>query len=323
MMTDFLLLEEICELNSKAARPALLHQKGVAAKGRFCPYMSLADHTSASFLADPELETPVTVRFSKTMGELGSGDSERDTRGFSVRFHTKQGAYDLICHNFPVYYIKDPAKFPEMVRSLSFSQQEYGRKPNFWKFLSQNPEAMNLAIRLYSDQGTIKSYRCMEGYSVNTYGWVNEQGKEVYVRYRWNPCCEGEENDEKGKGISYQEAEFLAGFSPDCCVSDLVFALEEGSFPAYELEIQMMEQGQAERCGFDAFSVTSLWPEQQFPYMKIGKMSLERILPKEQAERLCFVPSNLIQGVQFANEEFLRIMDYAHKDGGRQRGVRK
>ncbi len=322
-MTDFLLLEEICELNGANARPPLLHQKGIASKGHFCPYMSLADHTSAWFLRDPEVETPVTVRFSKAMGELGSSDSDRDTRGFSVRFHTKQGHYDLICHNFPVYYINDPAKFPQMARTLSFSHQEYGSKPDFWSFLAQNPEAMNLAIRLYSNQGTIKSYRYMEGYSVNTYGWINEQGKEVYVRYRWNPCCEGEEDNEKRKGISYQEAEFLAGFSPDCCVSDLVFALEERGLPAYELEVQMMEPDQVERCGFDAFSVTQLWPEEQFPYMKIGKMTLEQILSKEQANQLCFVPSNLVPGIKFANEAFLRIMDYAHKDGGRQRGARK
>ncbi len=323
MMTDFLLLEEISELNGKVSRPPLLHQKGVAVKGSFWLYMCLSDYTSACFLGKPEQETPVTVRFSRTMGQLGSGDSYRDTRGFSVRFHTEQGDYDLICHNFPVYYINDPAKFPQMVKALSFSRQEYGEEPNFWKFLGDNPEAMNLAVRLYSNQGTMKSYRHMEGYSVNTYRWVNEQGKEVYVRYRWNPCYEGEENGGKRKGISYQEAEFLAGFSPDCCISDLVLALEEGSFPMYELEIQMMEQQQMEVCGFDAFSVTQLWPEAQFPYMKIGKMILEQVLPKEEGEQLSFVPSNLVEGIQLTNEEFLRIMDYAHKDGGRQRGVRK
>lgn len=321
MMTDFLLLEEISELSGQTSKPALLHKKGIAVKGSFCPYMCLADYTSAGFLADPELETPVTVRFSNTMGERGSGDSYRDARGFSVRFHTIQGDYDLICHNFPVYYINDPAKFPEMVKALSFSQQEYGSGPDFWKFLSQNPEAMNLAIRLYSNQGTIKSYRYMKGYSVNTYRWINDQEKAIYVRYRWNPCCEGEEDNEKG--ISYQEAEFLAGFSPDCCVSDLAVALEEGSFPVYELEIQMMQEQQAETCGFDAFSVTQLWPEEQFPYMKIGKMTLEQTLTKNQEAQLCFFPSNLVPGIRFANEHFLQIMDYAHKVGSRQRGARK
>lgn len=322
-MTDFLLLEKIGELNGQAARPPLLHRKGVAAKGSFSPYMCLADYTSACFLQDPGQETPVTVRFSRCMGELGSGDSHRDTRGFSVRFHTEQGDCDLICNNFPVYYINDPAKFPQMVRSLGFPQQAYGGEPNFWRFLAENPEAMNLAIRLYSNQGTIKSYRHMEGYSVNAYRWINEREKEAYVRYRWNPCCEGEEENGKRKGISYQEAEFLAGFSPDCCISDLVLALEEGSFPMYELEIQMMEQGQRENCGFDPFSATCLWPEEQYPYVKIGKMTLREILSKEQGERLCFFPSNLVDGMRLTHEEFLQVMDYAHKDGGRQRGAQK
>ena len=126
MKTDFLLLEKISALNEKVPRPRLLHQKGVAALGSFLPYMPLSDYTQAGFLQDTEKETPVTVRFSRTMGELGSGDSQRDTRGFAVRFMTVQGKYDLICHNMPVYYISDPAKFPEMVKTLADSQREKG-----------------------------------------------------------------------------------------------------------------------------------------------------------------------------------------------------
>lgn len=323
MMTDFLLLEKINRLNSANARPRLLHRKGVAVSGTFHPYLSLADYTCAEFLKDPEQETPVTVRFSKTMGESGCGDSLRDTHGFAVKFHTEQGTYDLLCCNMPVYYINNPSKFPEMVRQLSDAQKEYGREPDFWKFLAENPEAINLALRLYSNQGTIKSYRFMEGYSIMTFKWKNEKQEELYVRYRWNPLCEGDEKDERRKGVSYQEAEFLAGFSPDCCISDLALALEEGNLPAYELEVQIMEKHQAKGCGFDFLSATLLWPEEKYPYRKIGKMILEKICPKETGEALCFVPSNLVEGIHFASQDFLEIMDYALKDGGRQRGVWK
>lgn len=322
-MTDFLLLERISRLNSQIPRPRLLHRKGVAAQGVFHPYMSLADYTCAEFLKHPEKEIPVTVRFSKTMGEAGCGDSLRDTHGFAVKFHTEQGDWDLLCHNMPVYYIDDPSKFPQMVRQLSPAQREYGREPGFWEFLSENPAAVNLALRLYSDKGTIKSYRFMEGYSVMTFKWINERQEELYVRYRWNPLCEGDEGDERRTGVSYQEAEFLAGFSPDCCISDLTLALEEGNLPIYELEVQIMDEQQAKSCGFDFLSATLLWPEDQFPYTKIGKMTLEKVCSREMGENLCFVPSNLTEGMEFANREFLEIMDYAQKDGGRQRGAWK
>lgn len=320
-MTDFLLLEKISELNSNVETPRLLHQKGVTACGKFCPYMSLSDYTQAEFLRDPDKDTPVTVRFSRAMGEAGCGDSLRDTRGFATRFATDQGNYDLICHNAPIYYIKEPDKFPNMVKSLAYCQRASGEEPNFWKFMAENPEAVNLAMWLYSNKGTLKSYRFMEGYSVNTYEWINEKDQRLYVRYHWNPVCERDETDERREGISYQEAEFLAGFSPDSCIRDLSLAMEEGNLPVYELEIQIMEEQKAENCGFDFLAPTLFWPEENFPYMKIGKMTLEHILRKEEGEKLCYTPSNLVPGIDFGNKRFLEIMAYAHNDGGRKRGV--
>lgn len=322
-MTDFLLLEKISQLNSKNPKPRLLHQKGVAAGGVFSPYMPLSDYTSADFLQDPQREVPVIARFSRLMGEKGSGDSLRDTRGFAVRFQTGQGSYDLLCHNLPCYYIRSPAQFPDMVQSLTGINRTPGEDSGFWKFLSQNPEAVNLAMWLFSDKGTLKSYRFMEGYSVNTYQWINSRGETLYVRYKWSPLSESGNGDEKRKGISYQEAEFLAGFSPDCCISDLALAVEEKRFPAYELEVQMMDRQQAENCGFDFLSVTLYWPEEICPSKKIGKMVLNSILSAEECEKLCFAPGNLVPGIEFGNREFLEIMDFAHRDGGRQRGASK
>lgn len=321
-MTDFLLLEKISRLTSRNPRPRLLHQKGIAARGCFVPYMSLADYTRAEFLQDPQIQTKVTARFSKTTGERGSSDSLRDTRGFAVRFETEQGNYDLLCHNMPVYYISRPAQFPAMVETLLPEDRSLS-EGGFWKFLSENPQAVNLAMGLYSDRGTLKSYRFMEGYSVNTYKWISSRNQELYVRYRWNPYCKGDEDYAGRKGVSYQEAEFLAGFSPDCCISDFALAVEEGNFPVYELEVQMMEPERAKQCGFDFLSASLYWPEENFPYIKIGKMVLNEILKKEQEEKLCFRPGNLVDGIEPGNREFFEIMDYAHRDGGRQRGAEK
>lgn len=322
-MTDFLLLEKISELNSKSTRPRLMHQKGIAAGGHFIPYMSLADYTRAAFLQDTQKETPVTVRFSRMTGQAGSSDSFRDSRGFAVRFHTKQGHYDLLCHNMPVYYIDRPDQFVNLAELMLPEGNDGRTEQSFWKFLSENPQAANLAMILYSDEGTLTSYRFMQGYSVNTYKWINHEGKQLYIRYKWDPLCESEEANERRKGVSYQEAEFLAGFSPDCCISDFVNAVEEKTFPVYELSVQIMEPEQAQQCGFDFLSVTLSWPEKQFPYLKIGKMVLDHILEKEKEDQLCFRPGNLIDGIEMGNKEFLEIMDYAHRDGGRQRGAGK
>lgn len=322
-MTDFLLLEKISQLNCRNPRPKLIHQKGLAASGIFLPYMSLADYTSAVFLKDPAVKTPVTARFSRTMGEQGSSDTFRDTRGFAVRFETEQGNYDLICHNMPVYYISDPADFPSMIETLLPEDKNVSGGQGFWSFLSDHPEAVNLAMQLYSDRGTLKSYRFMEGYSVNTYCWVNDEGEKRYVRYRWNPLCEGEEAYVQRKGVSYQEAEFLAGFSPDCCISDFAVAVEEGNFPSYELEVQMIKMEESLRCGFDILSTALYWPESQFPYMKIGRMVLNKLMCCSDAHEICFRPGNLVDGIEFGNTEFLEIMDYAHRDGGMWRGAEK
>lgn len=318
MMTDFLLLEKINELNSSTVKPRILYEKGTVTTGSFRPYMSLSDYTAASFLQNPEIETPVVIRFSKA---TGYSDSLRDIRGFSTRFMTEEGNYDLICHNMPVYYIKDPEKIPALIRTLRPTEEGLSEPKKFWHFLAENPETINLVMYLYSNLGTIKSYRYMEGYSINTFKWVNCEGDVLYVRYRWNPVCEGEENNERRKGISHQEAEFLAGFEADCCTRDLYEAIEERRFPFYELEIQMMDEGQFARCSFDPLSTTILWPEDDYPYLKIGRLAVMQKGNAEDNNNISFVPSNLVPGIEFTESEILKMMDYAYKDSGRQRGV--
>lgn len=323
-MTDFfLLLDKIEKLNHSLLRPRLICQKGVALSGSFYCYISLGDYTAAPFFQDPNQEVSVTARFSNIMGGIGGGDSHRDTRGFAVRFLTDTESCDLLCHNMPVYAIRDPLKFPELIESLAASQKTPGEPPGFWRFLSENPEAITLALYLYTNKGTVKSYRFMEGYSVNTYKWINKQKEELYVRYRWIPLCKGDEQHEGRKGISYQEAEFLAGFSPDCCAADLGIALEEGNFPVFELEVQIMDKKQAAEWGDEFLSTTLMWPEEHFPYFKIGKMILKERLPKEQEEKLYFAPSNLTEGIALANEPFVSVLDFILKADARQRGVLK
>lgn len=322
-MTDFLLLEKISELNNSLKKPRLLHRKGVTVRGVFRPYMSMEDFTKAEFLQDPDEVTPVIVRFSKMAGEAGSADSLRDIRGFACRFITDIGNYDLLCYNMPLYYINDPVKLPQLLEHILPDENGLSDSKKFWHFLGQNPEAINLAMWLYSNRGTIKTYRNIEGYSIMTYQWKNAEGMIFYVRYRWKPMEEGVLNNDNSRGISYQEAEFLAGFAPDCCTRDLHQAIEEKCFPAYELQVQIIEKEKIEDFGFDLLSPTLLWPEEKIPYMKVGRLEINEKYDPHQKYDDCFTPSNLVEGIGFTDSNFLRIMDFAHKDSGRQRGADK
>lgn len=319
-MTDFLLLEQINQLIHSTEKPRLLYKKGIMASGSFRPYMSLADYTQAEFLSSPDCETRAAVRFSKASGHSAGADSLRDTRGFAVRFFTEEGDYDLIGHNFPVFYIKKAEDFPEWIQSMLPGKDGFAEQSAYWSFFSRHPEAAGVTLRLFSDLGTLKSYRSMRGYSIGTYKWVNAQKHIFYVRYRWVPLRNGEEYHVDSTGISDQEAEFLAGFEPDYAGRDLYQALEEKLFPIYELQVQIIPEEDAAKWGNTLLDATVFWPEERVPYLRIGKLELTEKLIEENDDIFCFAPSNLVEGIQMGSEEFLQVMDYILKADGRRRG---
>lgn len=314
-MSDLRLFEELADLNREEIPERVWFAKGAGAAGQFRPYMNMQDYTIADFLSDPEKETPVFVRFSMAAGRKGSADTQRDNRGFSVRFYTEEGNYDLMGTSLPVFYIENPKEMPALLASLKPSPKTNIREPErFWRFYGEHPEAIHLLTWLYSDLGTMKSYRTMAGHSVLPCLWTGRTGIQYLVRYHWRPLA-GE------KTITANEAEFLAGFDPDVAARDLYHTLEEGIPAEYELEIQIASRELALQPGIDLMNPTLIWEEERFPLTKVGKMTLDRV-PEDYAEEvegIAFSPGNTVRGIEITDHELCKAVVFAAEDAHRYR----
>lgn len=309
------LIENLARLNRTKIPEQTIHAKGAGAHGIFIPYMSMRDFTKAGFLQDPNIETPVFVRFSRMMGRAGSADTVRDVRGFSVKFHTGNGVYDLYGIHFPVFFIRDPNKYPALLEALSPCPKTNIRNPELlWRFAAENRETMHMLTWLYSDRGTLKSYRHMEGHSVHTYVWENDKGEHFWVRYHWKPLL-------GVKDINRQEAEFLAGYDPDAAARDLAGTLDEGGKISYELCVQIIPTKQKTENETHLLDPVCIWPESLVPIVRAGKMILLRGVENyhEEVEKACFCPGNLVPGIKLSHEPLLLAMTFACRDEHRYR----
>ncbi len=313
-MTDFLLFNKLAEMNREMTPERLFHEKGVGAYGEFNLYMPFSDYTKADFLNKMEGSTEVFVRFSRALGRRGSAETARDIRGMSVKFFTEGGDYDLLCQNMPIFFINEAGKFSDLYHALRPENGLSHDRQRFWEFMANNPESFHLIMWLFTNKGTIKSYRYMESYSVNTYVWRNQEDKTFYVRYQWLPLM-------GNKNISAQEAEFLAGYDPDALTNDLYNAIEGEIYPEYELSVQLIPENAAKEFHFDILNKTIIWPERACPHIKVGKLTLNR-LPSDfhdEVEMCYFSPSNIVPGIEIPNDELLALMCFAHDDGWRNR----
>lgn len=315
LLQDVQLIEKLAQFNREKIPERAIHAKGAGAYGYFRVYMPMSDYTSAAFLQNPEVKTPVFVRFSTAIGSKGSADTARDIRGFAVKFYTSEGNYDLIGNHLPVFFIRDAIKFPELIDSLKPSRDtnltDSGR---FWDFISKTPEATHMITWLFSDRGTIKSYRHMEGYGVNTFIWVCPKGRKHFVKYHWRPLS-------GIKDITRQEAEFLAGFDPDAASRDLSDSLERGEATEYELYVQLIPFEDQYKFNFDLLDATKIWPEYKVPLILVGKMTLNRAPENyfEEVEQSAFSPANLVPGIEFSNDKLLQGRIFAYSDAQRYR----
>ncbi len=314
-MLSLELIEDLASLNRTHIPEPVLHAKGAGAYGVFYPYMSMKDYTKANFLQNTSIETPVFVRFSKMMGRPGSADTERGVRGFSVRFMTKEGRYDLSATHIPVSFIRDPNKYPSLILALSPCARTNMKSPEkLWSFVAENPETMHMITWLYSDRGTLKSYRTMEGYSVHVYVWQNSREEQFWVRYHWKPLLGTAD-------ISRQEAEFLAGFDPDAASRDLYDALDRGEQVSFELCVQLISISQNADNESSLLDPVCVWPESLVPSLKIGKMILRKAVENhvEEVESVTFSPANLVSGIALSSEPLLSALVFASCDEERYR----
>ena len=319
LLQDIPLIEKLAHFDRERIPERVVHAKGAGAHGYFRVYKNMALYTKAKFLQDPEKKTLVLVRFSTVVGARGSADSVRDPRGFAVKFYTEDGNYDLVGNNLPVFFIRDAIKFPDMVHSFKPAPDtnipvSSSANNRLWDFISLSPESTHMITWLFSDRGTVKSFRKMEGFGVNTYIWVNDKGKGVYVKYHWKPAA-GIET------IDRHESTRLAGEDPDIATRDLYDWIASGKTVEYELNVQLMEFEDEFKLDFDPLDATKTWPEDKYPLMKVGKMVLDKN-PENyfaEVEQAAFCPASVVPGIEPSADKLLQGRLFSYADTQRHR----
>jgi catalase len=314
LLEDFILREKITHFDHERIPERAVHARGAGAHGYFKPYKSMVQYTSAGFLQDPDVETPVFVRFSTVAGSRGSADTVRDVRGFAVKFYTAEGNYDLVGNNIPVFFIQDAIKFPDLIHAVKPEPhneipQAASAHDTFWDFASLMPESTHMLMWAMSDRAVPRSYRMMEGFGVHAFRFINARGESFFVKFHWKPKL-------GIHGLAWDEAQKIAGKDADFHRRDLWDAIESGNFPEWELGVQIVDEGKEDELGFDILDPTKLIPEAQVPVQLIGKMVLNRNPDNffAETEQVAFHPGHLVPGIDFSNDPLLQGRLFSYTD---------
>jgi catalase len=315
LVQDVHLLEKLAHFDRERIPERVVHAKGAGAHGHFEVTRDVSKFTRAAFLSKVGKRTDVFVRFSTVGGEKGSADSERDPRGFAVKFYTEEGNYDMVGNNTPIFFIRDPLKFPDFIHTQKRNPATNLKDPDmFWDFLSLTPESIHQVTILFSDRGTPRGYRNMHGFSSHTYMWFNAKGEYVWVKYHFKT--------EQGiLNFTREEADRMRAADPDVATRDLHGAIAKGDFPAWRVEVQIMTPKQAETYRFDPFDITKVWPHADFPTIEIGRMVLDRN-PENyfaEVEQAAFSPGNFVPGIGPSPDKMLQGRLFSYHDTHRHR----
>jgi catalase len=314
LLEDFILREKITHFDHERIPERIVHARGSGAHGHFELYEKMEKYTKAGFLNDTSVKTPVFVRFSTVAGSRGSSDLARDVRGFSVKFYTQQGNYDLVGNNMPVFFIQDAMKFPDLIHAVKPEPhneipQAASAHDTFWDFISLMPESMHMIMWIMSDRAIPRSLRMMEGFGVHTFRFINESGKSHFVKFHWKPIL-------GVHSVAWDEAQKISGKNPDFHRQDLWEAIENGNFPQWELGVQLIHEKDEHKFEFDLLDPTKLIPEEIVPVKIIGKLTLNRNPDNffAETEQVAFHPGHLVPGIDFTNDPLLQGRLFSYTD---------
>lgn len=314
LLEDFIMREKIMHFDHERIPERIVHARGSGAHGVFQVYDSMSEYTTAAFLQDPSVKTPVFARFSTVAGSRGSTDLARDIRGFAVKFYTEAGNYDLVGNNAPVFFIQDAMKFPDLVHSVKPEPhneipQAAAAHDTFWDFISLMPESMHTIMWAMSDRAIPRSFRMMEGFGVHTFRFINERGEAHFVKFHWKPML-------GLHSVLWDEATRISGKDPDFHRRDLWDAIESGAFPEWEFGVQLVPEADEHKFGFDLLDPTKIIPEELVPVRRIGKMTLNRNPDNffAETEQIAFHPGHLVPGIDFTNDPLLQGRLFSYLD---------
>ena len=315
LLQDVHLVEKLAHFGRERIPERVVHAKGAGASGYFEVTHDLTEYTRAKFLSQVGKRTEVFVRFSTVGGEKGSADAARDPRGFAVKFYTEEGNYDFVGNNTPVFFIRDPLKFPDFIHTQKRNPATNLKDPDmFWDFLSLTPESIHQVTILFSDRGTPRSHRYMNGYSGHTFMWYKDMDGYFWVKIHFKT--------EQGiQNFTGEEARRMCGQNPDHATRDLYQAIERGEYPAWKILVQIMTPEQVEKYRFDSFDVTKVWFHGDAPLRPVGRMVLNRN-PKNyfaEVEQAAFSPGNLVPGIAPSPDKMLQGRIFSYPDTHRHR----
>lgn len=314
LIEDFHFREKLTRFDHERIPERVVHARGAGAYGTFTCTESLADVTRADFLAQEGRQTPVFVRFSTVGGSRGSADTVRDVRGFATKFYTREGNYDLVGNNMPVFFIQDGIKFPDFVHAVKPEPQNEipqasSAHDTLWDFVSLQPETMHMMMWLMSDRALPRSYRTMEGFGVHTFRFVDADGKGTFVKFHWRPLL-------GAHSLVWDEVQKIAGADPDFNRRDLWDAIESGNGPEYDLAVQLVPEEREHDFDFDLLDATKIIPEEEVPLRVIGRMKLDRNPDNffAETEQVAFHTANVVPGIDFTNDPLLQARNFSYLD---------
>jgi catalase len=315
LVQDWQLFEKHAHFNRERIPERVVHAKGSGAFGALTITKDITKYSKAKVFSQVGKKTECLLRFSTVAGERGAADAERDVRGFALKFYTEDGNWDLVGNNTPVFFVRDPYKFPDFIRTQKRDPKTNLRSPTaMWDFWSLSPESLHQVTILFSDRGIPKSYRHLHGFGSHTYSFLNAKNERCWVKFHFK-SLQGIEC------LTDAEAAKIVGEDRESHQRDLFQAIERGDFPRWRLCVQIMPEKDAEKTPYNPFDLTKVWPHKDYPLIEVGIMELNRN-PENyfaEVEQAAFEPSNVVPGIGFSPDKMLQFRIFAYADAHRYR----
>jgi catalase len=313
---DFLLFEKMAHFNRERVPERVVHAKGSGAYGSFvCTNPEMPAYTIARLFSAVGKRTPTFIRFSTVGGEKGSADTERDPRGFALKFYTEEGNWDMVGNNTPIFFIRDPLKFGDFIHTQKRDPHTNLKSPTMmWDFWSLSPESLHQVTILFSDRGTPDGYRHMHGYSSHTFSLINRKNELFYVKWHFK-------TQQGIKNFTRAQAEEMRGKDSDYAQRDLFEAIQRGDFPRWRVYMQVMPEMEAETYHINPFDLTKIWPQRDYPLIEVGELVLDRN-PENyfaEVEQAAFDPKNIVPGMGYSPDKMLQARLISYPDAHRYR----
>lgn len=315
LLQDVWFLEKLAHFDREVIPERRMHAKGSGAYGTFTVTHDITQFTRAKIFSEVGKKTEMFARFTTVAGERGAADAERDIRGFALKFYTEEGNWDLVGNNTPVFFLRDPLKFPDLNHAVKRDPRTNMRSAqNNWDFWTSLPEALHQVTIVMSDRGLPATYRHMHGFGSHTFSMINADNERVWVKFHFT-------SNQGIKNLTDQEAELVIGQNRESHQADLYEALESGEFPSWTLKIQVMTEEQAEKSPYNPFDLTKVWPHKDYPLIEVGVMELNRN-PENffaEVEQSAFNPASIVPGISFSPDKMLQGRLFSYGDAQRYR----